>query len=98
MNQKNYPKSDVIWDGFWKALGAIAGGFRAQVGARVKAKLAPKSKELGHQDDIKKSSKKCFFKFFKYRSLGSLGPFGAPWGAPGPPKIQFYIKLHYLYF
>ena len=39
------------------ALGAIFGGFGGQVGAQVGAKLAPKSEEVGYQDDVKKSSK-----------------------------------------
>ena len=39
------------------ALGAIFGGFGGQVGGQVGAKLAPKSEEVGYQDDVKKSSK-----------------------------------------
>ena len=39
------------------ALGSIFGGFGAQVGGQVGAKLAPKSEEMGYQDDVKKSSK-----------------------------------------
>ena len=39
------------------ALGAIFGGFWGQVGGQVAAKLAPKSEEVGYQDDVKKSSK-----------------------------------------
>ena len=39
------------------ALGAIFGGFWGQVGGQVGAKLAPKSEEVGYQDDVKKSSK-----------------------------------------
>ena len=35
------------------ALGSILDGFWAQVGA----KLAPKSEEMGYQDDVKKASK-----------------------------------------
>ena len=39
------------------ALGSIFGGFGGQVGGQVGAKLAPKSEEMGYQDDVKKSSK-----------------------------------------
>ena len=39
------------------ALGAIFGGFGGQVWGQVGAKLAPKSEEVGYQDDVKKSSK-----------------------------------------
>ena len=39
------------------ALGSIFDGFGAQVGGQVGAKLAPKSEEMGYQDDVKKSSK-----------------------------------------
>ena len=39
------------------ALGAIFEGFGGQVGGQVGAKLAPKSEEVGYQDDVKKSSK-----------------------------------------
>ena len=39
------------------ALGASFGGFGGQVGAQVGAKLAPKSEEVGYQDDVKKSFK-----------------------------------------
>ena len=39
------------------ALGSIFDGFWAQVGGQVGAKLAPKSEEMGYQDDVKKSSK-----------------------------------------
>ena len=50
-------KQDASWDGFWMALGSIFGGFWAQVGGQVGVKLAPKSEEMGYQDDVKKSSK-----------------------------------------
>ena len=39
------------------ALGSIFGRFWAQVGGQVGVKLAPKSEEMGYQDDVKKSSK-----------------------------------------
>ena len=39
------------------ALGSIFGGFGAEVGGQVGGKLAPKSEEMGYQDDVKKSSK-----------------------------------------
>ena len=39
------------------ALGWIFDGFWGQVGGQVGAKLAPKSEEMGYQDDVKKSSK-----------------------------------------
>ena len=39
------------------ALGSIFDGFWAQVGGQVGAKLAPKSEEMGYQDDVKKSDK-----------------------------------------
>ena len=39
------------------ALGSIFDGFGGQVGGQVGAKLAPKSEEMGYQDDVKKSSK-----------------------------------------
>ena len=59
--QKIHPKSDqkedAIWDASWMALGAIFGGFWGQVGGQVGAKLAPKSEEVGYQDDVNKSSK-----------------------------------------
>ena len=59
--QKNNPKTNLkqhaSWDGFWIALGSIFGRFGAQVGGRVGAKLAPKSEEMGYQNDVKKSSK-----------------------------------------
>ena len=51
---KTYRKQDASWDGFWMVLGSIVGGFWAQVGGQVGAKLAPKSKEMGYQDDVKK--------------------------------------------
>ena len=38
-------------------LRAIFGGFWGQVGGQVGAKLAPKSEEMGYQDDVNKSSK-----------------------------------------
>ena len=38
-------------------MGHIFGGFGAQVGGQVGAKLAPKSEEKGYQDDVKKSAK-----------------------------------------
>ena len=39
------------------ALGSIFDGFGAQLGGQVGAKLAPRSEEMGYQDDVKKSSK-----------------------------------------
>ena len=39
------------------ALGSIWDGFGAKVGGQVGAKLAPKSEEMGYQDDVEKSSK-----------------------------------------
>ena len=38
------------------ALGSIFDRFWAQVGGQVGAKLAPKSEEMGYQDDVKKTS------------------------------------------
>ena len=46
-----------FWMGCGWLLGQIFGGFGAQVGGQVGAKLAPKSEERGYQDDVKKSSK-----------------------------------------
>ena len=57
IDPKGDRKQDASWDGFWMALGTILERFWAQVGAQVGAKLAPKSKEMGYQDNIKKSSK-----------------------------------------
>ena len=57
IDPKGDRKQDGSWDGFWMALGLIFGGFWAQVGGQVGAKLAPKSEEMGYQDDVKKSSK-----------------------------------------
>ena len=56
INSKGDRKQDASWDGFWMALGLIFDGFGAQVGSQVGAKLAPKSEEMGYQDDVKKSS------------------------------------------
>ena len=53
------------------ALGAILGGFWAQVGGQVGAKLAPKSEEMGYQDDVKKSSKN---KSREYMRVSASGP------------------------
>ena len=50
-------KQDASWDGFWMALGTIFGGFWDVVGAHVGTKLAPKSKKMGCQEDVKKTSK-----------------------------------------
>ena len=50
-------KQDASWDGFWMALGSIFGWFWAQVGGQVGVKLAPKSEDMGYQDNVKKSSK-----------------------------------------
>ena len=57
IDPKGDRKQDGSWDGFGMALGSIFGGFWAQVGGQVGAKLAPKSEEMGYQDDVKKSSK-----------------------------------------
>ena len=57
IDPKRDQKQDASWDGFWMALGLIFGGFGAQVGGQVGAKLAPKSNEMGYQEDVKKSSK-----------------------------------------
>ena len=54
MDPKGDRKQDASWDGFWMALGSIFGGFWAEVGGQVGAKLAPKSEEMGYQDDVKK--------------------------------------------
>ena len=54
---KNDRKQDGSWDRFLMALGSIFGGFWVQVGGQLGAKLAPKSEEMGYQDDLKKSSK-----------------------------------------
>ena len=56
INPKSDQKQDAILDASWMALGAILDGFWSQVG-RIGAKLAPKSEEMGYQDDVKKSSK-----------------------------------------
>ena len=47
------------------ALGAIVGGFWAQVGGQVGAKLALKSEKIGYQDDVKKSTKNRFKIYLK---------------------------------
>ena len=47
----------MILDASWMALGAIWDGFWPQVGTQGEAKLAPKSDEMRHQDDVNKSSK-----------------------------------------
>ena len=57
IDPKTNLKQHASWDGFWIALGSIFGRFGAQVGGRVGAKLAPKSEEMGYQNDVKKSSK-----------------------------------------
>ena len=57
IDPKGDRKQDGSWDGFWMALGLIFGGLCAHVGGQVGAKLAPKSEEMGYQDDVKKSSK-----------------------------------------
>ena len=57
IDPKGDRKQDASWDGFWMALGSIFDGFWAQVGGQVGAKLAPRSEEMGYQDDVKKSSK-----------------------------------------
>ena len=74
INQQNYPKGDRkqdgSWDGFWMALGSIFGGFGGQVGGQVGAKLAPKSEEMGYQDDVKKSSKIWSRKWTQWSASG----------------------------
>ena len=42
------------WDGSWKALGAILGGFWFQVGVQGGAKLAPKSEKWESKNAFKK--------------------------------------------
>ena len=46
---------EVWW--IFEAFGSILAISWAQVGGQVGAKLAPKSEEMGYQDDVKKSSK-----------------------------------------
>ena len=66
------------------ALGAIFGGFGAQVGGQVRAKLAPKSEEMGYQDDVKKSSK-------IWRRGGTQVVHGGPgsWPLKNPSGIEY---------
>ena len=61
------------------ALVSVLDGFWAQVGGQVGAKLAPKSEEVGYQNDVKKSSN------IKSRRGAASGPQGyAVVVAPGP--------------
>ena len=55
-DSKSDQKQDASWDGFWMSRGSIFGGFWDQAGGQVGAKLAPRSEEMGYQDDVKKSS------------------------------------------
>ena len=82
IDPKGDRKQDASWDGFWMALGSIFGRFWAQVGGQVGAKLAPKSEEMGYQDDVKKSSK-------IWRRKGTQGYVSGPgsWPLKNPSGI-----------
>ena len=61
------------------ALGLIFGGFGAQVGGQVGAKLAPKSREMGYQDDVNKLSK-----IWRRKGTQVVRKWSAVVGGPGP--------------
>ena len=54
------PKGDwkhhVSWDGFWMAFGSFSARVGAQVGGQIWGKSAPKSEEMGDQDDVQKTN------------------------------------------
>ena len=80
--KKNDQKQDASWDGFWMALGSIFGRCWAQVWGQVGVKLAPKSKEIGYQDDVKKSYKIWSHSGPQWYAVVRSGP---QWsGGPGP--------------
>ena len=58
IDPKTDRKQDASWDGFWIAVRSTFDRFWAQLGGQIGAKLAPTSREMGYQDDVKKSSNK----------------------------------------
>ena len=91
---KIYPKGDrkqyESWDGFWMALGSIFGGFWAEVGGQVGAKLGPKSEEIGYQDDVKKNNQKTYAVFLPKKATRRIGKIAVPlifWGGCLPIRI-----------